>query len=187
MKMLARISSRIAALFVIIMLGFSVWILALQPVFEHVHQTTAELGHKRQQRSQLTTNIATLEREIEELSGGELTGVIWRSEQIGELTAQIQASIGDMALTNGLKLRSITPAGNRELPSTDATAMRVEGEATLDQLSNFLQELEFHEPVLMVDRAVLRRLNRPGRNPEQPLIFVQLQVLAPSRIEEVKQ
>lgn len=187
MKVLSRFWSKLAALALLGLIASMAWITGIQPAFDAVRKTSEELHQKQVQKSRLTASIASLEHEIKDLTGGELEGVVWKAEQSGELTAQIQARLGDMASSNGVNLRSITPTGTREMPSTHATVLRVEGEATLDQLTAFLQELEFHTPVLMVERATLRRLNRPGQNLAQPLVFVQLEVLAPSRIAEANQ
>ncbi len=132
----------------------------------------------------LTTTIAQLRKEAAEFSGGGIRDIVWPASQLGEVTARIQARIGELAQANELAVRSITPSGEREPALTRVVAFRLELEAELDDLAEFLIASEYHEPILAVERATLRRLARPGPPTEQPLLFVQLDILAPVQMPD---
>ncbi|MHA3915831.1 type II secretion system protein GspM [Halovulum sp. GXIMD14793] len=177
-----RVASRLAALGILGLMAGALWLFALQPIWARVEAISLDLERKQDQKRRLEASRMMLEKEIADLQSGDVADFVWSAEQSGALTAAIQAQVGEIAARHGIQLRSITPTGTRELPSATGTRLRVEGEASLDALSMFLQELEFHQPVLMVEQAILRRLNRPGRLIEQPLLFMQIELVAPSRV-----
>jgi len=74
---------------------------------------------------------------------------------------------------------SITPYTPRDSSIDGAFGFRLEFETHLDQLTEFLKQVEYDRPALVIDRTVLRRLNRPGDEEPQPALFVQIEILAP--------
>lgn len=136
------------------------------------------------QIEKLRHSLAELQAERAQISSGETEGIFWTAERAGEATALVQSEISSIARARGLALRSIAPTEPRKLHSVTGVGFRLEAEAHLDDLMAFLRDIEFHSPTLMVERATLRRLNRVGQNDAQPVIFVQLDLLAPLRLKD---
>jgi Type II secretion system (T2SS), protein M subtype b len=133
----------------------------------------------RTERAKLLESIARLETEAMQLSADSTSGVVWTAPRMGEANAMVQSRISELAQRNGIPLRSITPTEASDLPLAESVAFRAESDATLDQVANFLISLEYHSPALAVERATLRHIAKPGPQTEQPLLFVQLDIIAP--------
>ena len=110
--------------------------------------------------------------------------ILWRAAQTGEATARIQSQLSKIASERGVSLRSISPTRARDLNLAQAAGFRLEMEASLDQLVQFLQAIEYHSPALLVEKASLRRLNKLNSNQPQPLIFAQIEISAPVVLDE---
>ncbi len=130
----------------------------------------------------LSVSVDRLKRDLAQLSQKEDLDLIWSAQEIGEVTAQVQASISAMARETGISLRSVTPGNAPDFPFVKTVGFRLEGEARLDQLLSFLRALEGANPALVVERAHLRRLNRVGEATELPVLFLQLELMAPVRV-----
>lgn len=131
------------------------------------------------EQARLNTSTLRLKSELDFLSQSESQGFVWQAEQSGAVTAKIQSSLNTLASRAGIALRSISPAPEIELPYATGAAFRLESEATLDQILKFILSIEFNKEALLIERATLRRLNRPNRTSQQPLLFFQLDILAP--------
>ncbi|MHA6268366.1 type II secretion system protein GspM [Aliiroseovarius sp. CAU 1755] len=112
----------------------------------------------------------------------------WQADGLGVATARIQARVSEIASENGMALRSMSPTGEAKLSGAPTVTFRLEAEATLDRLVSFLRTLEYGQPVVLVQGSNLRRLNRPGVEGQQPIVFIQLNLSAPIDIvSEVSQ
>lgn len=127
----------------------------------------------------LETRQAGLRADLANFSDQDITDLFWTAGQPGAATALVQSAISSTASQHGILMRSITPFTPREETIQGAFGVRLEFEARLDQLSQFLQSIEYDRPALVVDRMVLRRLNRPGDTAAQPSLFAQIDLLAP--------
>ena len=127
----------------------------------------------------MTDRIATLEADLTNVSDQDITNLFWTASQPGEATALVQSSLSGTASDNGILMRSITPYTPRDSSIDGAFGFRLEFETHLDQLTEFLKQVEYDRPALVIDRTVLRRLNRPGDEEPQPALFVQIEILAP--------
>ncbi|MEO8531638.1 MAG: GspMb/PilO family protein, partial [Deltaproteobacteria bacterium] len=112
----------------------------------------------RIEETKLTANVAKLTSELAALSDDHTDLLAWSAGQIGEATARVQSEISAIATRNGVAVRSVTPNIKSTADIGTAVSFRVEGEATLDALVAFEVELDFHQPVFLVEQAVLRRL-----------------------------
>ncbi len=162
-----------------------IWIFAIQPALSWRATVEHDLASSIDESERLEEGLQGLRAQLENLETVELDHLVWEAQQAGELTARIQAELGAIARRSGVTLRSVTPTQAAEFPMFRTTALRIEAEADLAQLITMLVEIEQHEPVLVVSRANLRRLNRPGRTSEQPLVFLQLDIAAPVLLPEV--
>ncbi|MEP4627169.1 MAG: GspMb/PilO family protein [Tateyamaria sp.] len=140
---------------------------------EQLHTSTLNLEVRR----------IGLSKELHTFGQNPAEPFLWKEDERGVANARIQAHISEAATRNGLALRSISPAGNGTLGDRQTAIFRLEAEARLDHLSAFLRGLEYDLPAVLVDGAVLRRLNRPGSTSEQPELFVQMDLVAPISIQ----
>ncbi|MCU0910461.1 MAG: type II secretion system protein GspM [Rhodobacteraceae bacterium] len=154
------------------------------PLAEWRARTLAAAEAARDEAERLASAIGRMRTERAQLSGSGIDAVVWPGERLGEVTARVQGRISELAVGHGLQLRSIAPTGTRPLPLTQGVGFRIESETTLDRLTEFLREVEHHAPALTVERATLRRLARPGEEPPQPVLFVQIDILAPVAARE---
>ena len=158
------------------------WMSVITPVAAWKERQFSHLSDKKTQLQRLEQSIFRLKDEQRQLSQKDTLDVAWAAERMGEATARIQSAINTIARTNGLSLRSVTPTSPRELPFAHSAGFRIEAEVHLDKLTGFLRELEFNTPALVVDRATLRRLNRLGEATEQPVLYLQTDLIAPVRL-----
>jgi len=151
----------------------------IRPAADWKSEIIARRDAARIEDAKLTASVAKLKTELAALSDNHTDLLAWPAGQIGEATARVQSEISAIASRNGVAVRSVTP----NIKSTDdigtAVSFRVEAEASLDALVAFEIELDFHQPVFLVEQAVLRRLNRTGAEIGQPVVFVQWDILAP--------
>ncbi|MCW3783543.1 type II secretion system protein GspM [Defluviimonas salinarum] len=154
------------------------------PIFDWRRSIETELATAGAEYKRLSESLDALtvrKRRLTE-TGGQLA--LWQARQTGEATARVQSVVTELARASGANLRALGPGPSHEFGLVQAVSLRLESEATLDQLSALLQKLEFHAPPLLVETATLRRLNRPGHATEQPLLFVQIDILAPVNLSE---
>ncbi|MCU0826008.1 MAG: type II secretion system protein GspM [Tabrizicola sp.] len=142
---------------------------------------------------QLDLTVEALTAEVRALSGTQSLDLMWSAEQSGQASALVQGRLSDLARAQGLSLRSIAPLPNRDLPVAEGVGFRIELEAALDRLVPFLIAVEHSKPLLVIERATLRRLARPGETnasggsgPLQPELFVQLDIIAPVQLNVAK-
>jgi hypothetical protein len=131
----------------------------------------------------LRHRVTLLEQERDQLTGHEELNMLWRASQTGQATALIQSKLAKLATTHGSNLRSIGPTRSRDLNLAQTSGFRLEMEVGLDQLVLFLRAVEHHSPVLIIEKASLRRLNKLNKDQAQPLIFAQIEVSAPVVLE----
>ncbi len=183
-----RIINIAVALGLVATLGALVWFAVVAPLQEWRTVALIKRPQAIESIRQLQTRINSLEDERNQLSGNEELNILWRAAQTGEATARIQSQLSKLASERGVSLRSISPTRARDLTLAQAAGFRLEMESSLDQLVSFLQAIEYHSPALLVEKASLRRLNKPNSNQPQPLVFAQIDVSAPVVLEaEVNQ
>ncbi|WP_208353081.1 type II secretion system protein GspM [Pseudaestuariivita rosea] len=171
--------SRVLVVLTLVTVMVLIWVALLSPILNWRSQVQNELQSAQIEQARLQRSIAQLMTEQARLSADDATSVLWTAFQSGEATARVQASLSTMARQSGVNLRSIAPVRARELPFSQALAFRLESEASLDQMVALLRAIEYSNPPLVIERANVRRLTRPTRSSDQPLVFFQLEILAP--------
>ena len=169
----------LVALALVVSLALLAWTAVISPLqnwkaakIEARDQLIAEI-------EKLHLSVANLHFEKSQFESTEEIGLLWKAEQTGTATAMIQAEISRMAREQGLGLRSISPVLQREINHANVVGIRIETEAALDQLSDFLRDVEYSTPALLVERATIRRLVKSENKFEQPLVFAQIDFSAP--------
>ncbi|MFZ5963018.1 type II secretion system protein GspM [Thalassococcus sp. BH17M4-6] len=160
-----------------------IWLAAVQPLQGWRQAQLDARADAIAETQKLKSSIATLRAERDRYDIDGQLDVLWEAERTGTATAMIQSEISRMARDQGVSLRAITPARQRDLSLADAVGIRIELEAALDQLSDFLKVVEYHSPALLIERATLRRLAKPGSALAQPLVFAQIDLAAPFVIQ----
>jgi len=158
------------------------WLTVLAPLAAWRADRLSTLEQETSALARLEQRVAAMTRERAALSSQGDLGIAWSADRIGAATARVQSELNRLAATHGVTLRAIAPVRARELPGLDSAGFRIEGEATLDRLVPFLVALDHHGPALLVEKATLRRLTRPGAPTAQPVLFVQMDLLAPVRL-----
>ena len=174
---------RLSAIAIFCMIIAGLWLLVANPFFQKNTALDEKITAAHLERARLEEAISNLTSKLASMDTTDAQGEIWLAKQAGEMTARIQARLGNLARQHGISLRSVTPAKAAQLPHVDTTALRIEAEADLEKLRDFIVAIEHHSPALFIERATLRRLNRPDRSSEQPLIFFQLDISAPIKID----
>lgn len=175
----------LASLAVLAVIAALAWFAAVEPLREWKMAAMRDRDAAVSEIERLGESIARLSAQRANIDDGGMAHIVWSAAQMGEATAQIQSALSAIASQRGVSLRSVTPTGQRSLSLSEAAGFRLELEASLDQFGGFLTALEYRMPVLVIERATLRRLNRPvSTNPVaglslQPLLFAQIDVLAP--------
>lgn len=171
--------SRLAAIGLLGLVLGSFWALAIQPLGEWRQAQLTELERTKLEIERLTLATARLEAERDSLQGETTISKLWDGTQPGEISARIQSHLNDAASESGISFRSITPLPPRSAGTYTSFGFRLEFEAGLGQLARFLQDVEYAAPALPVERATLRRVIRPGDRSEQPIVFAQIDIVAP--------
>lgn len=156
-----------------------VWLAILEPAAAWKATQFRERDATAEKIAALRDSISRLKAERAGLDAGTDDGIIWPARQMGEATARVQSEISAAASANGVSLRSITPTDSGSLPVARTVSFRIEAEARLDALRDFLVALEFNSPALLIDRATLRRVSRVDDDGAQPLLFAQIEITAP--------
>jgi len=130
-------------------------------------------------RAALAERTESLHSDIASFADQDITDLFWTAAQSGEANALIQSAVSGTASENGILLRSVTPYTPREQIIQGSFGFRLEFEAHLNQVTEFLKDLEYDRPAIVIDRVILRRLNRPGDADLQPAVFAQVELLAP--------
>ncbi len=180
----SHIFSRLIAVSAIIMMAALVWLAVISPIYQWKLRASENLATRQAENARLNASLTRLRAEKAQLSGDSSLDIVWKAKRIGEATALVQSEISNLAAKHGVMLRSVAPMSGKGMPFASGIGFRVEGEATLDKLTSFLIDLEGNSPALVIERAVLRRLNRPGRTAPQPDVFVQLNLVAPVALGE---
>lgn len=131
------------------------------------------------EEARLTAAIERLSFEEQQLAASSGPQLTWLSEAPGEAAARVQSVVTELAEQAGVRFRSVSPLRASSNEGLETVALRIEFEADLSQMTSLLKAIEYHQPALHVDRATLRRLNRPNTNSEQPQISAQLDLAAP--------
>lgn len=173
-----RRNARIALLGGLIALGAALWFGVVQPAQAWKAQQFNALAAAQEQSARLADRLVTLRREAAAMSAATDFDGVWTAQSAGEATARVQAALSDLARQNGISFRAITPLRTEAIPLKQAVSFRVEAEAPLDRLVNFLRAAEYNSPVLVFEKGSIRRLSKPGIPTEQPLVFFQFDVFA---------
>ncbi|MEP6066614.1 MAG: hypothetical protein ABJ246_12300, partial [Paracoccaceae bacterium] len=103
---------------------------------EQLHANTLDLEVRR----------IRLTKELQSFGQNPAAPFLWQAAERGVANARIQAHINEVATMNGLSLRSISPVGSGTFEDHQTAVFRLEVEARLDHLSNFLRGLEYSQP-----------------------------------------
>ena len=174
---------QLAGLGLLALIIAALWFLVISPLSAWKLKQTAVLSAIRAEQARISASLTTLEGERRMLEGDSEISFLWRSQQIGTATAEVQASLSELAARNGISLRSISPLPGSDGESGSSIAFRVESEAALDKLTAFLTDLEHNERALVIRSATLRRLARPASRAIQPELFFQMDLQAPVLLE----
>lgn len=182
----SRLSAVVALFAATVLLGLFV----IGPVSEWRSGVLQRASTMVEDIERLDLSVQTLTAEARALSGSQRVDLMWSAEQSGQASALIQGRLSDLAREQGLLLRSIAPLPNRDLPIAEGVGFRIELEAGLDRLVPFLIAVEHSTPLLVIERATLRRLMRSGdpdvadgSGLQQPELFVQLDIIAPVQLD----
>ena len=134
--------------------------------------------------SQVQGSITYLNQQLSTSNSEAAFGDVMRASDMGLARAQIQASLGDLALAHNLRFRTISPINSPKIDQFQSLAFRIETETDLASLRDFLVSLEQAKPMILVETGSLRRLSRNSSNAFQPMIYVQLDVFAPIILED---
>jgi type II secretory pathway component PulM len=178
------LQSRMVFLAGLVGLAVLVWAGLVAPAMEWRAGLARQLADTRAETARLNLSLGDLRQERSALTLGGTEGLVWSAPKLGEATALVQGRVSELAKEFGLSLQSISPLPGRD--DSTAVGFRLELEAPLDRLVQFLLALEYHSPVFAIDQATLRRLNRPGPVTEQPTLFVQLDIIAPVVVDDAK-
>jgi hypothetical protein len=160
--------------------GFTLAIvLVVVPAMQWRVDIEAAYENERQEQVRLIGQIRDLEIRRARLSQDEGQIPLWEAARIGEANARIQQALGRIGDESGLSFQSVIPSNPGDVPLVTSVGFRVEIEGTFDRIVSLLGRLESHNPPLLIERATLRRLSRPGERSSQPLLMVQLDLHAP--------
>lgn len=168
-----------APYFALLTATLAVWTIVVSPLAAWRSDVFQDREVAIRELNRLNSNQNRLLQERQLLSGDLENDLIWDFPRSGAAVAQVQSAVSQIANQSGVQFKSISPTPNSTQQSGEFVSFRVEFEASLDQVSNFLRALEYHSPVLLVEQGTMRRIQRPGSKSTQPLIFAQLGISAP--------
>lgn len=155
------------------------WLVIIQPISAWANVQITERDTLKEQNLRLRQTVQRLDRERNSFELTDTGNLIWESHQVGQTTARIQQVINETATGQGIRMRSVAPGRSTISDIAEAIGFRLEFDAHLDQLTAFLRTIETNEPLLIVAQTKLRRLARQNSENTQPLVFVQMDVVAP--------
>lgn len=137
------------------------------------------LSRAQNEQKLLEGRIEDLRSRRASLTQEQLPIELWTTADLGRATALVQEAFVAVGREAGLEIQTVTPRDGVKAATAAAVGFRLEAEAGWDAVVGFLDSLERHAPPLLIDRAVIRRLNRPGERAEQPLVSLQIDISAP--------
>lgn len=175
----SQILSRTLAVFVLLGFVLLFFVAVILPLKDWRAEQFASSEEMQFEQSRLAASFDRLTLERDSLSTADGRSLSWVASTEGEAAAQIQTTLAEAAATSGISFRSVTPLPQSRSATDNRITFRLEFEADLSQLTQFLSEVEYATPALPISRATVRRLVRPGDQTSQPVIFAQLDVSAP--------
>lgn len=153
-------------------------ILSLVTVLERRDAVAVRLAAALVEQERLRESLSRLEARAGALGATDAEGLAWTGADRNAVAAQVQSAIARIAAETGVTLRTVTAAGDVEIPFAEAVGLRLEGEGAIEGWTSFLTRVEFGSPPLVIDRASLRRVSRPNAGAE---VFVhgQIELVAP--------
>lgn len=170
---------RILACSGLILLPVLLWLSFIQPMIEWRQNISKELLAEQDKAARLLASIQSLELQKEAAEADLDIDGSWQAADPSQATALVQAAITRRARAAGISFRSIAPIRSPDLPHLSTVAFRIEAELTLDLFVDLLKAIEFDAPLLMIERASVRRLARRNSDALQPSVFVQFDLVAP--------
>ena len=152
---------------------------AAAPVIEWRAGVRAEIAALEAERARLEASLHRIADQRAALGTVLGEGLVWHAPDASEATAQVQAALSRMAAESGVALRTVTPAGARDIPLAEVVMLRLEGEGSLPAWTAFLLASEHAHAPLVVERASLRRLARSGAEGADVFVAAQIDFLAP--------
>lgn len=155
------------------------WVFVFEPLRDWRTATIEATYAAQTEYKKLLSAQAQMDRVEAQIKGGEFKGLFWTASQAGEAYALVQADLTRAAATAGITVRSMTPLPTQTNGSIESAVVRMEFEADLAKVTQFLRQIEYASPALTIKRGNLRRLLRANDTSEQPILFSQLDIAAP--------
>ncbi len=174
--------SRLSSLAAVVLLGIgtlAIWMAVVQPALDWRAAILLRTDAARTEHARLLSATARLNAEEAAFEPGGLDGLYWTGGQTGEVYARIQSRLSQSAAKNGIAFRAITPLPTNREGDLETAVVRIEFEADLGQMTEFLRDIEYASPALPIKRANLRRLVKPNDTSVQPVLFTQIDIAAP--------
>lgn len=162
-----------------LLLVMACWLLLVSPIIGWKQNVAEKHAQIQADTTRIKTSISELSFEKNAFSRDDFTPLIWTGRQLAEVTAKVQSTINEMAVSSGISMRSIAPTSRNATELSDVIGFRLEFESDLEQLTEFLKKLEYGQPSLVVTRSNIRRLTRGGPPSKLPALFLQIDVMAP--------
>lgn len=126
----------------------------------------------------LAASLRRIEAQRIMLSGDEAARSLHETASPSTGAARVQALLDKRARGADVSLDSVQSLGTREVAGVPAAAFRLEGEASYDRWMALIADLENHDPPLVIEAAMLRRVPT-GTWSAQPMVYAQLHLFAP--------
>lgn len=181
---MSRSTSKLAALTVLAAVFALFWTVIVTPVANWRAATLSRSLAVSTETERLEVARTRLQTEQAQMSTVESDNGFWTAAQTGEAYARIQGALARSASESGISFRAMTPLPVSRRDGLESAIVRIEFEANLQQLNDFLRAIEYASPALPVERAVLRRLIRPNETSSLPVLFSQIDIAAPLLIAE---
>jgi hypothetical protein len=179
--------SQSGALALLLAFIICIYALIIQPYFQWQSDVRGDIQQTSQNNTKLQQRIRALQDEVALRPANPDRMIFWPAQKSGEASARIQSILGTLSTKTAVALKSITPLPAAAFSQEGTIGARIEVEAPLDQFLEFLLQLEYHEPPLVIEKSNIRRLVRPTSVQSQPYILAQLDIAAMFEAEGAEQ
>lgn len=186
-KWLRSLSPRDSRLLAIAVAAVLLWVfygVFAGPLFSVQTALSDELENARKTLGRIEEVVARARESKATGSTSSQQQAIWEGSSVSVIAANVQKQVQSLAQSNGITIVSISQTQSRFSEDIQTAGLVIEGHGEIASFVSLFTELERQQPMLFIDKLMLRRFQSPGTQaPGSRLpLAARFEVRAPHRL-----